>query len=92
MTFGTIYAARKSSQVGMSGNEVEASKAATADWTAVTKYMNEMVDRQDRKIEKLEIQVSDLRDRVSSDSSYIDRLRNHINLGFGPPAPTREEN
>lgn len=88
-TFGTIYTARKNSQVGMSGNEVEASKAATADWSAVTGYLNDVIKRQDDKIEAIENVNNLLRTKSSEDDDYIDALQEHINLGLGPPAPKR---
>lgn len=82
-TIGAIYSARKNAQVGMSGNEVEATKATTADWQAFTTYMQQQVDRLDLKIEKLT--ATNL-----SSEDYIDDLLTHINLGLGPPAPSRK--
>lgn len=89
MTIGTIYTARKNSQVGMSGNEVEAAKATTADWTSMTTYMNSIVTRQDAKINELEKVVEELRSHALSDAKYISSLQLHIERQLGPPPPSR---
>lgn len=83
-TIGAIYSARKNAQVGMSGNEVEAAKATTADWTAFTTYMQLQVQRLDEKIERYQA------DKESTEL-YIDQLHTHINLGLGPPVPERKK-
>lgn len=84
-TVGTIYTARKNAKVGMSGNEVEATKANTADWGAFTTYVQKQLERQDSRIEHLET-------KSRADDIYIDELQTHINLGYGPPAPKRNQN
>lgn len=91
VTIGTIYTARKNSEVGMSGNEVEAAKATTADWTAMTNYMTGVVKRQDEKLLELENIITTLKRDRSGDLSYINQLTHHINMGFGPPVPERKE-
>lgn len=88
-TISAIYSARKSAQVGMNGNEVEAVKATTADWTAFTSHTNEVVKRQDEKIEELSDKVDSLNLLRLEDLLWINVLTNHINQNLGPPAPQR---
>lgn len=83
VTLGTIYTARKNAQVGMSGNETEAAKAATADWTAFTTHMEIQLKRLDTKVNELEARLKDSED-------YNDELLAHISAGLGPPAPKRQ--
>lgn len=85
----TIYSARKSAQVGMNGNEVEAAKAATADWATFTEHTNKVIERQDNKIRELEKKVEALQNLRFADLLQINVLENHINDGKGPPAPAR---
>lgn len=88
-SISAIYSARKSAQVGMDGNEVEAAKAATADWAAFTNHTNSVVARQDEKIEELIKKVEVLQDLRFADLLHISVLTNHINDAKGPPAPIR---
>lgn len=93
-TIGTIYTAKKSTQVGMSGNEIEAAKATTADWAAYTAYTSKqtetLIGRLDERIQILEANQSMMLTRAFEDSLFIDELQDHINKGLGPPAPTRK--
>lgn len=88
-TIGTIYTARKNSEVGMSGNEVEAAKAVTADWNSMMEYTKGVISRLDKRVEDLETRVQQQALQSYEDSLFIDLLQDHINRGLGPPAPTR---
>lgn len=88
-SIAAIYSARKSAQVGMNGNEVEAAKAATADWAAFTNHTNNVIARQDGKIEELTKKVEVLQGLRLDDLLHISVLTHHINDGKGPPAPVR---
>lgn len=79
----SIYGAKKSAQVGMSGNEVEAAKAKSADWASY-------VERIEAGMAKLEGRVSVLEAQNREAESYIDRLQTHIWMGLAPPPPERK--
>lgn len=79
---GTIYGAKKSAQVGMSGNEVEAAKAKSADWASYS-------DRIEKRIVQLELKVDAFEAQKAKDEDYIDILQNHIWMRMEPPPPPR---
>lgn len=89
VTIGTIYTARKNAQVGMNGNEVEAAKAVTADWTAYGANIQILIEEFQKQIAKLESRVNSLESDRDLDKKWISLLQDHIQQGLGPPAPSR---
>lgn len=85
----SFYQARKSAQIGQSGNEIEASKAASADWSAFTAEMRKSMADQDKKISSLEDKVRHLEHERALDGIHIDKLQEHIWYGLQPPPPKR---
>ena len=83
-TIAGIYSARASAKTGQSGNEVEASKAATADWDAFTEKILARVDALEAKVKHLE------EDR-EVDAAWIMILQEHIWLSKPPPPPPRPQ-
>ncbi|NIH72204.1 hypothetical protein DYI20_02880 [Auritidibacter ignavus] len=81
-TVAGIYSARASARTGQSGNEVEAAKAATANWDAFTTKILARVDALEAKVKHLEA------DRAV-DAAWISLLQEHIWLGKPPPPPNR---
>ena len=73
----------------MSGNEVEAAKAVTADWNSMMEYTKGVISRLDKRVEQLESTVQKQALNSYEDSLFIDLLQDHINRGLGPPAPAR---
>lgn len=89
VTIGTIYTAKKNAQVGQSGNEVEASKATSADWTSFTTGLQATVKRLDERILTLEAEIVTLRSMREDDAQYISLLHGHIWSRASPPPPSR---
>ena len=73
----------------MQGNEVEAAKAATADWSAFSDKVQQWIDQQQEEIINLKERLSTLETERDTDREWIELLRSHINDGKGPPAPGR---
>lgn len=89
VTIGTVYTAKKNAQVGQSGNEVEAAKATSADWTSFTTGLQATVKRLDDRILSLEEEIVTLRSMREDDAQYISILHNHIWSREPPPPPAR---
>lgn len=89
VTIGTIYSAKKNAQVGQSGNEVEAAKATSADWSSFTSSLQATVTRLDERIVSLEAEVVLLRSMRDDDAKYISLLHAHIWSRASPPPPPR---
>ena len=84
-TIAGIYSAWASAKTGQSGNEIEAEKAATANWDAFTTKIMARVDALEAKVKHLEA------DRAV-DATWISLLQEHIWLGKQPPPPPRPTN
>lgn len=82
VTIGTIYTAKKNAQVGMSGNEVEAAKAKSADWASYT-------ERIETRLGVLETKIEVLQNQNTKAEDYIDDLHRHIWMRLQPPPPPR---
>lgn len=88
-TVAAVYSARSSAKTGQSGNEVEAAKAASADWASFTERITAQMAQQDEKIGRLETKVRTLEAGRAIDAAWIDLLQEHIWLGKQPPPPSR---
>lgn len=87
--FASWYNARKQAQVGLSGVEVEASQARTADWSGFTTALRGEMDVLRGEVNSLRGEVNKLRRERADDAEYIDQLEEHIWLGRGKPPPKR---
>lgn len=87
--FASWYNARKQAQVGLSGVEVEASHARTADWSGFTTALRGELETLRGEVATLRGEVNSLRRERADDAEYIDDLEEHIWLGRGKPPPKR---
>ncbi|WP_417220482.1 hypothetical protein [Arthrobacter sp.] len=85
----TIYASRKSAQVGMAGNEVEAAGKESANWSEFTTRIQNTIERQDKRITELEAEIISLRKARERDGGHIAILEGMIWSRADPPPPPR---
>lgn len=85
----TIYQARKQAEVGMSGVEVEARAAVTADWGALGTHWQAELVRLANELGEERAENRRLHEVIRVDNLHIDLLEAQVWTGCAPPPAKR---